>query len=377
MNTHTRLSEVLAAVDSTMSRAAFDPRRRAGMFAALRDALQRSALRTAVKRASSSSVHSQSMRWEEFAAKLRTLSLFSHTQTLLGILDDSDLELAELIRRTEILALDDRPWAVEGIGQYCAERCNQFGSSFRNLLRDEDLPNWSIGVLHTGVGIALAENCLRGVATRAQKTEIDVRIERFVTLCREAARPGYVGMAVECLGFVSRFLHPRVIPFIDKALLPQNNGLSAFFWHGVGRAIYFLPSNLSPRRSAPWRAFELASCEAPDPRTLDNMTAGLAWPFLLVNWRRPEILESVLSYHGKVLACSNAFSSGLSAAMIMWLECTDGASDIRNLLQHQPATDNDLWHHLIRRPCEEAIEVTYPKLTADNRLDALFRFPMT
>jgi len=107
------------------------------------------------------------------------------------------------------------------------------------------------------------------------------------------------------------------------------------------------------------------------------MLAGLAWPFLLINWRRPSILELVLHHHQDLLEADDSFSGGLAAAMMMWVDCTGGRSAITKLLEHRPDPSRPklcrAWNRLLAAPCEMALSEVYPILKKQGRLEEIFR----
>lgn len=366
-----------STLEVALCRVAFDPRHKGGGIAQIRAAAIWLIRRAAVRHAERSHDRLRALCWEELSRKLHALQAFGDLSRFLGRARTQDLSLESLVRLVQESISNDRLWALEGIAQFVANRqLEDIGSVGANFF-EGDLPHGLLGPLHTGLGVAVAENCLGGVDRRTPCSEIETRIGRILEICDTASRPGFRGMAFECTGFVSRFLHPLQVPRLDKVLSDHGETQRALFWHGVGRALYFLPSNLRPSRSAPWRAFEQVHREASDTLAELNMLAGLAWPVLLVNFRHPELIDAVLRTHHDEMTSNDAFSSGFSAALIMWLECTGDEAGVDRILHHEPESDEDLWRRIVHQPCSTALEVTHPRLNAENRLDALFSYPLT
>ena len=312
--------------------------------------------------------------------KLRSFTLFSLIDWVPSLEAEDEITLPALVSRAQSVAPDKVQWLMEGIGQYVTQRALAGEALPVDLLKDESLPEWSLGTLHTGLGISLAVWILEAVDDNDPNRTVAKSVEHFVSLCERCSRPGYTGMAIECLGFVLRFLHPQYLAPVDAFLRESRHDLVAPVWHGVGRALYFLPGNLLPGRSAPWRALTIAEREAPHEIGRQNLLAGLAWPFLLVTWQQPRILEAVLSHHLEQLQNDDCFSSGLGAAMVMWVESTPGESRITAMLDHRPTPATSeiavAWDDLIKKPCVRALTQTYPTLKKAHRLDELFHYPL-
>lgn len=366
--------------DAFMSRIFYDPFWRPGWRRqARRKALQATGRLVRWVASSRTEVRSQ-LAWQELSFKLRSFALFSLIDWVPSLRAADEITLPALVSRAESVDRDEVQWLMEGIGQYVTQRSLAGEALPVDLLQDESLPEWSLGTLHTGLGISLAVWILAAVDANDPDQTVARNVERFVSLCERCSRPGYTGMAIECLGFVLRFLHPQYLAPADVFLQESRHDLVAPLWHGAGRALYFLPGSLLPGRSAPWRALTMAEREAPHEIGRQNLLAGLAWPFLLVTWQQPRILEAVLSHHVEQLHADDCFSSGLGAAMVVWVESTPGESRITEVLEHRPnpATPElaQAWEALVRKPCIHALTRTYPLLKKAHRLDELFHYPL-
>jgi hypothetical protein len=151
-----------------------------------------------------------------------------------------------------------------------------------------------------------------------------------------------------------------------------------YFWHGVGRAIYFLPINILPFYGSIWHAYEMAQREATDEFAWRNALAGLAWGVTMVNIRQPAIMAHLLQQHGEDLSENAAFSYGVASSLMMRYDTTPDAPFIMPFYQYQPdATDPGLvwlWNSQVRQPAQEALQTYYPILKQRSRLGELFRY---
>jgi hypothetical protein len=249
----------------------------------------------------------------EFQNKVHALEWFAYVDSRAGL--DGRASLADWLQLVQALNLDDRAWAAEGLGYHAARRA-WLGGELQGRLQAE-LPQWSLIVLHTGMGMFLAERILEQVVSNGQLLEA---LGRFCSLCLANSKPGYEGCAVEQLGLVARTLHPRKIPEIDRILHENSPDLREYLWHGVGRALYFSPANFLPWGNSGRRAIDMAQDEAGDEGARKNAVAGASWAFTLVNLRTPEVMERFLKEHGANLLAEPAFVDGVRSALTIWRE---------------------------------------------------------
>src|SRR5262249_13744050 len=143
-------------------------------------------------------------------------------------------------------------------------------------------------------------------------------VRQFLGLCRANCRPGYVGAAQESLGLFARVFRPEgVVPVVDRELAALDADALDYYWHGVGRALYFSPTDFLPFGRSAWEAVEPVRGEAPRERARRNAVAGLAWATTLVNMLRPEVMEGVVRRLGDTLGRDDAFASGVSSSIVM------------------------------------------------------------
>jgi hypothetical protein len=317
----------------------------------------------------------------EVANKVEVYALVREVGQILGVPQTFPLPLHELLRKAYELSPFQTLWAVEGLGHDYGKSYWDQGIIPRGLLTDPrtyDLPAKSLLMLHAGIGLAFAEHLLDGTGRDTPFAEIRRLVAEDVLLCRQNSRQGYLGAAYESLGLVTRLFHgARLAAQVDRALREVAPEVRGFFWHGVGRAIYFLPQNFLP--CSTWQTFEMARREAPDEMARLNAVAGTAWAVTLVNQRQPEILANlVVGPHGDQLAPDGAFSNGLASAVIMRADTTPDAALTQSFLDYRPSRSDvrlvRLWDELVRRPAELALHVYYPIFKANDALGDLFHY---
>src|SRR5262249_11421336 len=172
--------------------------------------------------------------------------------------------------------------------------------------------------LHAGMGLSFANRLLETIKPGSPGGRVREVLGQFVELCKENSTNGYQGAAYESLGLVARNLYPHMVRSIDQQLSAIHGDLVGYFWHGVGRAIYFAPTNFWPDGRSPDRGVEMALRVSPHEVARLNSLAGLTWALTLVNIRQPEIMQSLLKRQGRLLNEDGAFSNGLSSAIIIW-----------------------------------------------------------
>jgi len=219
--------------------------------------------------------------WRELQNKLQAFTCFSYANEL----SSSNLDPYS------------RLWVTEGIGFLRAESAVKGGPAQGDLVP-----------LHTGMGLKFACRAMEGPGPVAP------RIARFLDLCDRHALDGYRGACYEALGLVVCNLYPESLLRCDKAL---DEPLRGYFWHGVGRGLYFIPSNLLPMASAPWRCVQMAQRDPPDEIGRMNAICGLVWAVALVNIRHPEVLELFGRHHAGDLP-GDACEDGARSALRVW-----------------------------------------------------------
>jgi hypothetical protein len=320
------------------------------------------------------------LAWGEWANKAQVFALVSLNARILGLPECGPWPLQPFVARAYEHGAFAAVWTVEGLGhEYTDSLWDVAGTPPRGVLTDSslaDLPASSLLMLHAGMGLSYAQRLLDTVGDRPSQAVLSAVVDEVIDLCRASSRRGFVGAAYESCGLVTRTFHPHLVQRVGEVLRRRDAAISDYYWHGMGRALYFLPVSFLPCGQATWRAFELAREETPDERARVNAVAGLAWAAVLVNQRQPAIMADLLRRHGRKLASLPGFSEGVLGSIVMRDETTPGAPFTREYCAFQPrgAELAALWQSAIAEPCFAAIETVRPRLAAEDRLDEVFRF---
>lgn len=319
--------------------------------------------------------------WQEFKNKLQAFDLFENVDSVLSLSAEPAVPLTKLVEKTRVLGAYRAVWATEGLGHYHTEMCWDRTGAPKDLLRNSNadhLPVTSLAALHAGMGLSLSNRLLKTIRSPDSESEIRRVLEQLLDLCWHNSRSGYVGAAYEALGLVTRNLYPHLVQVVDRQLKEVDEKLVSYFWHGVGRAIYFAPTNFLPFNSSPWRAVEMTQREPPHEIGRLNALAGLVWAITLVNIRQPEILETLLRHHGNKLSQGNALSNGVSSAIMIWRDSTGDDSCLAAFWQHRPEPSdpdfNKLWTEQVLHSGQNALQRFYPVIKAHDCLGEVFRY---
>jgi hypothetical protein len=312
--------------------------------------------------------------WREFGNKLQSFSTFRYVGSVLDVAPDTDISLAALVPKTRDLDSFIKVWATEGLGYLNTERIWQSGRIPEGALsetRMEGLPRACFVALHTGMGLSLAKNCFKGLTPKTSFKDLEDVAQRFVNSCRANARPGYFGICFEAVGLVIQTQYPELRLLFDRILSKRHPELLPFYWHGVGRGVYFMP-----RSSLAWRRSEWAELRAPHQMGQLNLLSGLAWPLTLVNIRHPEIMAHFIARNGEFLGESDAFASGVGASLMIWRNATGGDAYLdtfcRFELSSADQTFKRRWGKWVLGPSQIACSQVYDSLRERHSFDSLF-----
>jgi hypothetical protein len=317
--------------------------------------------------------------WRELFKKTEVFLLVPGVSSLLGVPSSPPFPLLELVARAYRMEPFPALWAVEGLGHDYGDSVWNQGEVPHDLLtgpRAAALPPKSLLMLHAGIGLSIAQRLLGTLGLETAEAELARTLGQIVALIRENSRPGYVGAALESIGLVTRTFHPGRVQAAGRLLAELDPEVADFFWHGAGRALYFLLVNLLPCGNSTWRGFEMAMGEAPDARARANASAGMAWAFVLVNQQQPEVVADFLRTHRSFVTDNEGFVNGLASTIVMRADTTPGAPFVESFCAYQPADADlaQLWDEVVRTPCRTALTEIYPALRAADRLGQLFRF---
>jgi hypothetical protein len=229
-------------------------------------------------------------------------------------------------------------------------------------------------MMHAGMGISFAGHTVRALTPYSAATDINAALAQFVSLVKANARPGYEGPAYESLGLVTRTWYPQMVPVIDSRLWALDQKMLQYFWHGIGRAVYFDPRYLLPGATA----FHGVHHEAPHELGLLNGIAGAAWAFTLVNVRQPEVTLNLLRAHSGMLGANDAFTNGLISTLLMASAVLPGDPNADRFCRYQPPAGDpgltDAWGRWIGTPCQRAKLEYFPVLENQGSLGEVFRY---
>jgi hypothetical protein len=287
-------------------------------------------------------------------------------------------------------AMDPYPtlWAVEGVGHWYGDTFFARNEVPRDIPTDAqvyDLPSQSLTMLHAGIGMAFAQHWMETVNHLSPIADIRHALAQVMALCRENSRPGYEGAALESLGLITRNgqfygeTHPdQMVYIVSQELEHLDPEGFEYFWHGVGRAHYFLPVHFVPGYGSIWHAVGMIRQAVPNDRAWLNAIAGLAWAVTMVNIRHPQIMANLLRHHGAKLAAEDGFANGVASAIMMRYDTTPDAPFILPFYQFQPDPTPpglvQLWNSQVRLPTHVALHEYYPVLKQHRHLGEIFRY---
>jgi hypothetical protein len=274
------------------------------------------------------------------------------------------------------------PFALERLGRELASSAWTEDEPPRGLLRGKPggLPAKSLVLLHSGMGLGFARCLLAAIESPAATAALARAVDRFVILCCDNAAPGYLEAALEPLGVVVRTMYPGLVAGVAGELRRRDPQLSGVFWHGAGRAVYFLPGQLPPGAGSLRKAAEICRREAPPENRADALS-GLFYAAVLINLRHPDavaaLLGDLVAWAGEDSPEVEVFASAAAAAVLVRQATTPDDPTIRALLAYRPGAQfpaaAGLWERQIASPCEQALRRLYPLLAARRRFGLLAR----
>ena len=319
--------------------------------------------------------------WMEFRNKVDAFRWFATADTTLQFPQEGKRDLSMLLHRVDALEPYQGLWTLEGLGFYYAAAALQNSACSSSLFAGrlgQQLPARYLVPLHTGMGLAFASNLLESCTTESPAMQLRQQTDRFVRLCRDNAKTGYSGAGIEALGLIARIVRPRLVPLLDKQLLSMERELAGQFWHGVGRGLYFSPTNVLPCSSVVWPSLRKACAEPPHELARLNAVAGFAWAATLVNLRDPEVLEMLLSRHGSELLHTDAFANGVRSAAIVWHDWAPGTPYLEQICSYQAKITRsdsvESWNRNATSHCHGVLQRTYDALKRRGRLDDVFEY---
>ncbi|HEY6322067.1 MAG TPA: hypothetical protein VJA16_10965 [Thermoanaerobaculia bacterium] len=262
------------------------------------------------------------------------------------------------------------------------------GADFpRHLLDGQEaagaLPEQSLILLHAGLGMALSEILLLPLPRASPGPVYAAALDSFFAQVEANARPEFAAVAFEALGLMVRRFFPRLHAPVVACLRARDERLAAYYWHGAGRAIYFLPGLFHPFPGTGRRGLEICRREPLEPRHRLDALAGFCFASTMINLRHPELVARLLPHLGP--GEIEALASGVAGALLTRHHTSPDQPGVREFLRPLaadptwrgaggPAVDlAGLWENGVRRPCLVALERAYPLLRARGQLACLAR----
>jgi len=316
------------------------------------------------------------LAWQELSNKAHVFALVRNLSSILNLPDGEFFPLTVLVQKAYARSPFEALWAVEGVGHYYADDCWKRLGPPNRLLADANLPvpAKTLLMLHAGMGLCFADRLIGNLTTESRTDEVRDVLERFVALCRDNSRPGYLGAAIESLGIVTRDFYPDLFKPVTRQFRFVAPDFTGFYWHGIGRAIYFSRKFFVPRLFSMWSDVNHEAANEPDRL---SVLSGLTWAFTLVNMRHPEIVETALHSLDNDSLLGKAFSNGICSCILMRTDTTPGEEFVSAFYQHRPSrqtADLSAWERQISGPANTGVRDYYPVLCRHSALDELFRY---
>ncbi len=293
---------------------------------------------------------------QELLDKLEVYTLVRRASSSLGPHERAARREVFEVAAEHALGLDSShaPWLLEGLGHGHAAAVLAHDPAPRGLLHDLRLSDGALIMAHLGMGMALAEH----LCTALQPGDDDGArrvLQDFLALCQANAETAHEDAAVEALGLTVRCFFPELTADLGRAcdaLARQDPAaarasVSVVYWHGVGRALYFLPLHLLPGYSTVDAALRRLRHEAPHRLALDNGSAGIAYAATLVNLERPLVLERFVRHDPE--AVDAAFVEGVASALLLRRSLAPAGPEVDAFLDH-PAVTSSPWHVRLIEP---------------------------
>ena len=323
---------------------------------------------------------------KELKNKFGVFNLVKQVPITMDLSDEPPFKpLSELISRA--LALEEYPrlWVIEGLGHYHGDTFYMDGVVPRKILCGEEyqnIPAPALTMLHAGIGMAFAQHLMMTVNHLSPVSEIREILKEYIHLCHDNSQPGYEGCALESLGLISRHGQfygetspTQMVQIVSDELAKIDIDAYGYFWHGVGRATYFLPINFLPGYGSISHACDMIRSTAPDDLALCNAISGLSWGVTMVNIRDPEIMAHWISLQGEFLSSNDALANGFMSGLIMRQDTTPNAPFIEEYYNHDPKGGvQALWKTMVKDPGDLAMARIYPALVKHKRFGEIFRY---
>jgi len=298
----------------------------------------------------------------EVQNKLEAFRLFAYVDQKLKFPADRP-SLPEMVRLAEALPPFQRIFALEGVAHFYTSTAAT-ETPMIHLLADPELPDNAMVPLHSGMGTTLASAALARLGDSPSPADLRKALEDFFELCHDNSREGWYINSIEAMGLAVRTLYPHLRMQVSEEMGEIDEAAQPLFWHGVGRALYFVPMNFITFGGSHERALRAAFEEAPTLEDRHNTVAGLAWALTLVNIQHPIILETFL-HMCRGTGLSAALSNGVVSALMVWRHMVPEGQEILApyLSSSTKVASPALWNDVVAMPAAHAFAEIFPALT--------------
>ena len=323
--------------------------------------------------------------WQETRAKIEAFRLFAFADGQLNSSRSSPDALDRLVDRA--LSFDDyrSVWLLEGIAHYFAVSASGPLTGMLSRFPGSQLPERNMAPMHTGMGTACAEYALSTLGGEPSKAALRALIGRFFDSCRNNARPEWLDSSIEPLGLVVRTLYPHLLSTIGDIIGDMDGAARRLYWHGVGRSLYFVPTNFLAFGNSHERLLRAAAAEAPHESDKLNALAGVAWAVTLVNIRRPLVLENFLricAQPGMPEYTRETAINGITSALMIWRHmvpwdtaCSNAyLNDLPLGTGNNEASRAALWKEWVVEPSRRVLQYDLPRLCEQRRVASVFSY---
>jgi hypothetical protein len=307
---------------------------------------------------------------QEAQNKLEAFRLFAYVDRELRFPANLP-SLQYMVRRAEALPPWRRIFALEGVAHYYTNGATADSPLIR-LLADPGLPETAMVPMHSGMGTSLAGAALSRLGDQPSNADLRGALDGFFELCHANSRPGWHENSIEAMGLAVRTLHPNLLMHVSRVTGEIDSTAQHLFWHGVGRALYFVPMHFVTFGGSHERALHAAIDEAPTLEDRRNTVAGLVWAVTLVNIRHPAVLENLLGVC-RAIRMPAAVTNGIVSAMMVWRHMIPESEEF---LAPYLRTGSGPWNDLVVAPAVHAFAETLPGLTAPGQcsIATLFQY---
>jgi len=312
---------------------------------------------------------------QEAQNKLEAFRLFAFVDQELRFPPHRAETLPALVRRAMALGHYTRIWALEGVSHYFMDAID-LNQPLSGLLANPELPDCAMVSMHAGMGTAFAGKILAELAAAPSKAQLRHALERFLEICRSNARPGWYENAIEPIGLAARTLHSGTLMQLSDAIAEIDINARRLFWHGVGRSLYFVPTNFVTVGGAHERALRAAIDEAPTIEDRRNAVAGLVWAVTLVNVRHPAVLKNLLAA-AEGIRMRDAVTNGIVSALMLWKQMVpEDAQFLPAYSRLAPGSGREarLWNEQVVAASSNAFARIFPALIEQGRIASVFQY---